>query len=160
MEIKYRAIEQQDNAALAEVIRSVFREFNIDRPGTAYYDPSTEHLFELFAKKGSFYLVATDRNQIIGGCGIYPTDGLPDGCAELVKFYLLPDYRNAGIGKELMLRCFDEAKKMAYKQLYLESMPELGTAVGMYEKYGFRHIPERLGCSGHFACDILMLKEL
>lgn len=156
----YRALEKKDNQEIAEVIRTVFREFKIDRPGTVYTDPTTDDLFALFQRKGSLYLLVENDTGIVGGCGIYPTDGLPEGYAELVKFYLLPQFRGIGIGKELMQRCIDEAKNMGYSHLYLESMPELGTAVGMYEKYGFKHIPSRLGLSGHFACDILMVKEL
>lgn len=84
MNIILRPIEQKDNAEIAEVIRTVFREFKIDRPGTVYTDPTTDDLFSLFQKKGSAYWIAEDSGVIVGGCGVYPTQGLPDGCVELV----------------------------------------------------------------------------
>jgi putative acetyltransferase len=39
-------------------------------------------------------------------------------------------------------------------------MPELGRAISLYEKAGFRMISAPLGRSGHFGCDIWMLKDL
>ncbi len=52
------------------------------------------------------------------------------------------------------------ARELGYTQLYLESFPELAKAVSMYEKAGFRPIPHALGNSGHYACNIWMLKDL
>ena len=106
------------------------------------------------------YWVAEDDNELIGGCGIYPTTGLPEGCAELVKFYLSPQSRGKGIGKKLMEQSFESAAALGYKQLYLESFPELDKAVGIYEKAGFFHLDKRMGNSGHFACTIWMMKNL
>ena len=160
MSLTFRHIQVTDNKKLAEVIRTVLREFKIDRPGTVYTDPSTDSLFEYFQTFGSSYWLAFDDDKLIGGCGIYPTEGLPKNHVELVKFYLLSGYRGLGIGKELMFKCFSDAEKLNYKHIYLESMPELNVAVGLYEKYGFKPISERLGTSGHFACNILMLKSL
>ena len=89
----------------------------------------------------------------------FPTPGLPDGCAELVKFYLLPQWRGKGVGRCLR-QCFESSKQLGYSKLYLESLPELSRAVSMYlEKSGFRHIPHALGKSGHFGCNIWMVKE-
>jgi putative acetyltransferase len=155
-----RTIEKRDNREIAEVIRSVFREFRIDKPGTVYYDPTTDDLFSLFMKPGSIYWIAEENEKIIGGCGIYATPGLPEGCAELVKLYLLPECRGKGIGKLLMEKTFESAKAFGYRQLYLESMPELSKAIGIYEKAGFSFISSRMGNSGHFCCDIWMVRDL
>lgn len=158
--IIYRNIKEKDNKELADLIRSVFREFNIDRPGTVYYDPTTDNLYELFKTTGSVYWIAEEKGTMAGGCGIYPTPGLPEGCAELVKFYLLSTWRGKGIGRMLMEKCFESARQIGYTQLYLESLPELSKAVSMYLKSGFRHIPHALGNSGHFGCNIWMVKDL
>ena len=158
--ISYRNIEKKDNKELATLIRSVFREFGIARPGTVYYDPTTDELYELFRIEGSVYWVAWVDGSMAGGCGIYPTGGLPEGFAELVKFYLLPEYRGKGIGRALMELCFDSARSMGYRHLYLESLPELSKAVSMYLKSGFTHIDHAMGNSGHFGCNIRMIKDL
>mgnify|MGYP005757568147 FL=1 len=160
MGVNIRAIIEEDNLPLATLIRQVFREFKIDRPGTVYTDPTTDALFQLFRRPGSAYFVAEVDGEIVGGCGVYPTEGLPDGCAELVKFYLTAEARGKGIGNLLMQQSINEAKKRGYRQLYLESFPELAKAVSMYERAGFTPLPHALGNSGHYACNIWMIKEL
>jgi putative acetyltransferase len=60
----------------------------------------------------------------------------------------------------LLEKCFESAKGFGYKQLYLESMPELSKAISLYEKADFKFIPAQLGNSGHFGCNIWMLKDL
>jgi putative acetyltransferase len=160
MDITYRPIKENDNKEIAELIRNVFREFNIHRPGTVYFDPTTDNLFELFRVHGSEYLIAEEDGIILGGCGVYPTPGLPEGCAELVKFYLSASHRGKGIGWNLMEKTFDTAKRNGYRQLYLESLPELSKAISLYEKAGFKFITGPLGQSGHFGCNIWMLKDL
>ena len=158
--MQIRQIASHDNAELADLIRKVFREFGIDRPGTVYTDPTTDHLFELFAKSGSVYWVAVENGRLVGGCGIYPTPHLPKGCAELVKFYVSSTHRNQGVGKMLMEQSISSARGLGYTQLYLESFPELEKAVSMYEMEGFRSIDAPLGYSGHTACTLWMVKEL
>jgi putative acetyltransferase len=156
----FRNIEEKDNKEIAELIRSVFREFKIDRPGTVYFDPTTDNLFTLFQTPGSRYWIVEEDNIIIGGCGVYATPGLPEGCAELVKLYLSSLHRGKGIGWKLLEKTFESAKKLGYKQLYLESLPELSKAISLYENTGFKHLSAPLGNSGHFGCNIWMVKDL
>ena len=160
MSVSYRTIEAGDNREIAELIRVIFREFGVDRPGTVYDDPTTDLLYELFGHPLSVYWIAFVDGVMAGGCGVFPTPGLPEGCGELVKFYLAAPYRGQGTGRRLMELCFESARALGYRQLYLESFPELSKAVGMYEKAGFHYLPRPLGNSGHFACNLWMLKIL
>lgn len=158
--LKIRKLEERDNKELATLIRNVFLEFGIARPGTVYSDPTTDDLYHLFVKEGSVYHVAEEEGIIKGGCGIYPTDGLPEGCTELVKFYLASESRGQGIGRMLMERSIESARQAGYRQLYLESLPELGRAITLYERAGFSKINHPLGNSGHFGCNIWMVMDL
>jgi putative acetyltransferase len=158
--MQIRPIEHGDNEALANVIRTALAEFGANKPGTVYFDPTTDALYELFRTPGSFYYVATIDEVVVGGCGIYPTDNLPDGTCELVKLYVSKEARGTGLGKQLMEKSLSWAKDNAYTQVYLESMPELAKAVSIYEKVGFKPLESPLGNSGHCGCDIWMLKAL
>jgi putative acetyltransferase len=160
MAIIFRLIEEKDNKEIADLIRNVFREFNIHKPGTVYFDPTTDNLYELFKKPGSEYWIAEEDGIIIGGCGVFPTPGLPDGCSELVKFYLSADQRGRGTGWRLMEKTFESARAFGYNKIYLESLPELKRAISLYEKAGFKFISGPMGNSGHFGCNIWMLKDL
>ena len=155
-----RRIKQEDNRALAEIIRSVFEEHDAPRVGTVYSDPTTDNLFELFSLPKAVLWVAERDGVVIGCCGIYPTEGLPEGCAELVKFYLSNCARGKGIGKELMERSINSAKEMGYRSLYIESLPQYSRAIAIYEKQGFKMLDRQLGKSGHSTCNVWMIKYL
>ena len=158
--ITIRNIELKDNVAIAAVIRAALTEFGANKPGTVYYDPTTDHLFELFQSAGSVYYIAEIDGTIVGGCGIFPTEGLPIGTCELVKLYLSNTARGTGLGKKLLLQSMQWSKENGYTQVYLESMPELSKAVAIYENVGFERLTQAMGNSGHCGCDIWMLKKL
>jgi putative acetyltransferase len=160
MQPTIRLIQQSDDADLGKLIKSVLAEFKANKPGTAYFDESTDHLSTVFENPKSAYWVIEEEEKIIGGAGIFPTDGLPPNTCELVKIYLYPVARGKGLGKALMNICFEKAKALGYENIYLESMPELNQAITMYEKMGFEHQCAALGNSGHFGCDIWMVKNL
>jgi putative acetyltransferase len=155
-----RPITKEDNAGTAALIRAILTVFKANRPGTVYYDPTTDDLYSLFLATNSEYRVLEINGKLAGASGIYPTQGLPDGCCELVKIYLLPEYRGQGYGKMMINECFDIARKFGFKQVYLETLPELKNAVGLYESCGFKYLDSPLGESGHFACDLWMIKDL
>ena len=158
--ITIRPIQATDNEALAKVIRDALTEFGANKPGTVYFDPTTDALYELFRTQGAFYYVAIINDELVGGCGIFPTENLPTGTCELVKLYLKSSARGTGLGKQLMLQSMEWAKANGYEQIYLESMPELSKAVSIYENVGFTRLKAPLGNSGHCGCDIWMLKQL
>jgi len=158
--ITIRTIEQQDNAELAIIIRAALKEFGANKPGTVYFDPTTDALYQLFQKEGALYFVAEESGRLLGGGGIYPSDGLPQGTCELVKMYLRPEARGIGLGKELIRKCLQTAQQMGYTQVYIESMPELKQALHTYEKFGFQYLEGPLGNTGHFGCDRWMLRTI
>lgn len=158
--MNYRSIRESDNPKVAHMIRAVFDEYKAQTKGTVYTDPTTDALFELFQVENAVFYLAEENGKIKGCCGIYPTLGLPMGCAELVKYYVAGDARGTGVGRQLFEKCEAHARTVGYKNLYIESMPDFIQAVRIYEKIGFKILAEPLGDSGHFGCDIWMLKEL
>lgn len=159
-QVHIRPIEASDNAEIARIIKSVLTEFGANKPGTVFTDPTTNQLFELFQTPNSHYFIAHTANKIIGGCGIFPTQGLPAGCIELVKLYITTEWRGKGIGYQLMENCIAKAQALNFKEIYLETLPELHIAVGLYEQLGFSYLPQPYGNSGHFACDLWLSKKI
>jgi putative acetyltransferase len=155
-----RTIESGDNPFLAKIVKDTLAEFGANHPGTVYYDATTDTLFELFQKEGAAYFVAELNGEIVGGGGIYPTDGLPAATCELVKMYLLPQARGTGLGRTLIEKSIAFAKEAGYKQVYLETMPELKQALKVYAKFGFEYLKGPMGNSGHTGCSLWMLRSL
>jgi putative acetyltransferase len=159
--INIRKIEISDNKVIASIIRSTLKEFGANKPGTVYYDATTDALYQLFEKTpGSVYYVAEYKNELVGGGGIFPSAGLPEGTCELVKMYLLKKVRGMGLGRLLIQKSLDFAKANGYRTVYLETMPELKLALKAYEKLGFKYIDSALGNTGHFGCDLFMTFDL
>ena len=158
--ITIRYIKKSDNEDLAVIIRNTLAEFGANHPGTVYFDKETDHLFELFKQEFSAYFVAESDGKLVGGGGIFPTKGLPRGTCERVKMYLLPEARGIGLGRSIMEKCLATARQLGFKEIYLESMPELKLALKIYEKFGFKYMSAPMGNSGHFGCELYMSRVL
>ena len=158
--INIRDLRKEDNPALAKVVRDTLAEFGANHPNTVYYDPTTDTLFEVFQTPRSKYFLGELNNKIVGGGGIYPTDGLPADTCELVKMYLSQEARGHGLGRTLIEKCIEAAAENGFMKIYLETMPELKQALSVYEKFGFEYLKGPMGNSGHTGCSLWMLKSL
>ena len=158
--IQIRSIQPSDNPELAVIVRNTLTEFGANVPGTVYFDPTTDTLFELFQTPKAAYFVAEENGKILGGGGIYPTEGLPENTCELVKMYLLPEARGIGLGRTLIEKCLQKAGENGFQQVYLETLDELHLALKAYEKLGFQYLSTPMGDSKHFGCGLWMLKRL
>ena len=154
-----REIQEKDNAAVEQVIRSCLIEFGANHEGTAWMDPYLGRFSEVYSKEGRTYWVAVDEDgRVVGGTGIGEVEGA-DGVCELQKMYCLPEARGTGVASRLMEAALGFAKKY-YRQCYLETLDNMTAAQKFYEKYGFRRIYETVGDTGHFACDVRYIKDL
>ncbi|MEO8148602.1 MAG: GNAT family N-acetyltransferase [Bacteroidia bacterium] len=158
-ELLIRTIQQSDNSYLAKIVRDTLTEFGCNKPGTAFADPETDFLFEQFTDERTEYFVVEINGKIVGGSGIGILKGYIEIC-ELQKMYLTHDARGKGIANQLMNKCIAFAKEKGYKKIYLETMPELNTAVTFYTKNGFEFLDKPLSQTGHFSCNIWMIKEI
>ena len=59
-----RTIQADDNKALATIIRDTLAEFKANKPGTVYFDPTTDNLFQLFETPDSAYFIAESRGSL------------------------------------------------------------------------------------------------
>lgn len=160
MAVTIRPITISDNPVIARIIRDTLTEFGANRPGTVYYDPTTDQLAELFQTPLSAYNIAEVDGKIVGGGGIFPTAGLPADTCELVKMYLLPEARGTGLGTKLIELCIQQAADSGFRKIYLETMDELKPALKVYARLGFRYLDGPMGNSGHFGCPLWMIREI
>lgn len=160
MKTLIRKIKKEDDPFIEQIIKKVFEEHSLDKPGTAYYDENLSRMSDFYSVPRSIYFVGIENKKIIGGAGIYPTRGLDEDTCELTKMYILPEARGKGFGKAFVNKCLEFAKEQGYKKIYLETMPEFKNAVSIYQRSGFSLLPGALGNTGHFTCSIHMIKEI
>ncbi|MEY4603396.1 MAG: hypothetical protein RIT43_688 [Bacteroidota bacterium] len=160
MKLIIREIRVSDNKMIAKIIRDALDEYGVGLPGTVYTDPTTDQLYGLFQVPNAVYWIVEREGGIVGGAGLYPTQGLPEGYVELVKLYLNKESRGKGIGKMLIQRCIDSANGFGYRKIYMETMPELADAIGLYTKMGFQSLGSSIGNSGHYSCTIWLERDI
>lgn len=158
--ITIREIKQNDNPAVAKVIRDVLIEHDVPRVGTAYADPELDAMFEAYNNPGSVYFVLEKDDKIVGGAGIAPLQKGHESVCELQKMYFLLEARGRGLGSLLIEKCLLAAKEMGYKKCYLETMPYMQNAQRLYLRTGFTYLKEPMGNTGHGACPVWMLKDI
>lgn len=155
---KIRPMRAEDNAAFLAVVQQCVLEFGYtDSPYITH--PEESDLFGQFAHPHSrIYVIEDESGDIVGGGGFGPLRNDPSIC-ELQKVYFLPRVRGKGLGRKLMERLMAEAAPHGFSLFYLETVPEMITAVTLYEKLGFTPT-ERKKPYGHDCCTIFMQKKV
>lgn len=88
--------------------------------------------------RGGCIFLAKEGEEIIGTAGLWKES---EEEYELVKMTVAPAYRGKGISKLLLERCLSAARELGAEKIILYSNSQLKTALGLYEKYGFHHVP-------------------
>jgi putative acetyltransferase len=155
-----RPITAADDAAMAQVIRTVMPEFGASGPGFAINDPEVDHLSVAYSAPRAAFFVLVRDSSVVGGGGIAPlVGGDPDVC-ELRKMYFLGEVRGHGQGRRMLQRCIDAARQFGYHRCYLETLTGMDAAQHLYTAAGFKPLCGPLGATGHFACDRYFVLDL
>ena len=88
--------------------------------------------------KGGKIFFAESAGNIIGTVALMPTKNKL--VFELTKMAVKPEYRNRGIGKELLKKCIDYSKSNSYSSIILYSNKKLKNAIHLYRNFGFKEI--------------------
>ena len=155
-----REIEPEDNSKIANAIRTVLIEFGVPKVGTAYADKILDTLFEAYNMENAIYYVIEKNGEIFGGAGVKQLDNYIGNVCELQKMYFLPEARGIGLGSKMMQTCLQKAKQFGFEQCYLETLPYMKDARKLYRKVGFKDLEAPMGDTGHYSCNLWMLKDL
>ncbi len=101
------------------------------------YDHELEDLEDKYGLPyGRLYLVFYDG--VLAGCiGLRKIDS--ENC-EMKRLYVKPQFRGKKIASFLVKHIIEEARKIGYKHILLDTLPFLETAINMYKNYGFYEI--------------------
>jgi len=155
-----RLIQPEDNARVAEIIRTVMPEFGASGEGFAIHDNEVDNMYEAYTQKRCAYYVCEADGKIVGGGGVAPLAGGDADTCELKKMYFMPEGRGKGYGQNVLNECLKAAREIGYSYCYLETFNTMNDAMKLYAKNGFEKIPGPCGNTGHFACDTFYRKQL
>jgi putative acetyltransferase len=125
-----------------------------------------EKLYDTYNQEGCRFIVVKDldHNTCIGAAGLAPLAGLPpsDGVGEIRDVVVDESYRGRGIGRMLLERALDEARRLGYKRIYLETTPQMEKAQKLFLNFGFtpvkqqQHTPGKEQKEESFPCYYLL----
>ena len=160
MKYSIRLIQESDNAHVANVIRTVMREFGAVGEGYSIVDPEVDDMFGNYADETSCYYVVESGGVISGGAGIAPLQGGVVTTCELRKMFFLPELRGLGLGRQLITKLMGEARTRGFTTCYLETLERMERANSLYQKIGFKLLEGPLGNTGHCSCELWYAMKL
>ncbi|HKY26663.1 MAG TPA: GNAT family N-acetyltransferase [Pyrinomonadaceae bacterium] len=83
-------------------------------------------------------LLAYEEDQLAGCIALRE---LENGACEMKRLYLRPNFRGRGFGRELAEKIIDEARRIGYKRMCLDTLPgRMDHALSLYRSLGFKEI--------------------
>lgn len=135
---RLRPATNHDAKDVKDLVFTVLGEYGLE-PDPDQTDADLEDIEEsYYARGGAFYVLETQAGEIIGAYGLFPMGA---GTCELRKMYLHADHRGQGLGKRLLEDALDNARRLGFKQIVLETASVLKEAVTLYKRYGFTPHP-------------------
>ncbi len=124
--------------------------------------PHTEEFKEQIINKNRIVYIYKIDNEFIGECNIVFENGeytIPKRRIYLSHLIVKKEYRNKGIGSEILKYIIELYKKYGYSEITLGVDCENSGAIHIYEKYGFRIYEDAEDEYGKFYKMIKNLKE-
>ena len=104
-----------------------------------HFDQEILHLEDKYGKPDGRIYVAFFEGKLAGCIGLKKID---NEICEMKRLYVRPEFRGKHIGNILAEKIIDEAKKIGYKSMVLDTFPFLSAAIKMYKNMGFYEIEQ------------------
>lgn len=128
--------------ARIEDARKIFREYEQWLGLDLCFQNFEEEMRSLpgkYAPPDGRLILAYKDGELAGGIALRKIE---EGICEMKRLYLRENARSGGIGRELIEKLIEEARKIGYKKMRLDTFPpKMGKAVELYRSHGFYEIP-------------------
>jgi putative acetyltransferase len=88
--------------------------------------------------RGALLIARSPDAEALGCIALRPID--PEAC-EMKRLFVAPAARGSGLGRALVEALIEEARRLGYREMKLDTLPDLGAAVRLYRDLGFAPIP-------------------
>jgi putative acetyltransferase len=141
-----RAATNQDSERIIALVFGVLSEYGLP-PDPGSKDADLKDIEGSYIRAGGVFEVIEDKaGNLLGTYGLYPLD--KETC-ELRKMYFVPKIRGKGLGRRVLERAVEHARRLHYKAIVLETHSALKEAIHLYTRFGFvptklEHVTERV----------------
>jgi GNAT superfamily N-acetyltransferase len=80
------------------------------------------------------------RDMTGAALGVIALKPLGEGVGEIKRLYVRPEGRGLGLGRALAAAIIEQARRIGYRELKLDTLPKLEGAITLYRGFGFRPI--------------------
>jgi GNAT superfamily N-acetyltransferase len=137
LEILIRHAQTTDIPEVRELLREYVAWIDLD---LAFQEIDAE-LAELpgdYAPPDGVLLVVPEGHRLIATIALRPYDGT---ICEMKRLFVRPEARGRGLARQLIARLLDEARRIGYTEIRLDTLPMMGDAQALYVNLGFVDIP-------------------
>lgn len=134
-DVTIRAATNEDGEKITALVFDTLREYGLS-PDPESTDADLKEIEESYFKTGGLFEVIEDNSgNLVGTVGLYPLDG--ETC-ELRKMYFAPELRGRGLGRYVLERTVNNARRLGFKRIRLETASVLEKAIKLYTRFGFK----------------------
>lgn len=122
-------------------VRDLFREYSKLVASAICFESFERELAELpgrYSPPGGALMIADVRGELAGCAALRQLDS---AAGEMKRLYVRSEFQGLGLGRLLTERIIEEARRIGYTVLRLDTLPKLHRAIDMYKKMGFSEIP-------------------
>lgn len=135
--IEYKQVQGLE---LLEQIKELFVEYARSLSIDLEFQDFTAELAELPGKyvspEGLLLLVLVNGET----AGMAALRKITEDTSEMKRLYVRDNYRGLGIGRRLVEMILEEARRIGYRSICLDTLPEQKPAQALYESFGFKDI--------------------
>ncbi len=133
-ELLIREATSDDGAEVIKLVASVLAEFQLPfEPDSK--DADLADIERMYLQSGGVFEVIQDKSgRLLGTYGLFP---LNDITCELRKMYFLPEIRGRGLGRKVLERAVNHARRLGFQRIVLETIGVLERAIHLYTRFGF-----------------------
>ncbi|UCB52563.1 MAG: GNAT family N-acetyltransferase [Candidatus Zixiibacteriota bacterium] len=120
--------------------RELLREYAASLGFDLHFQEFKKELAEFpgeYAPPDGRFLLAWHNEQLAGSVALRK---ISDSVCEMKRLYVRPEFRKKGIGRKLAEAVIDEARKIGYRHMRLDTVPFMKEAIALYGSLGFKEI--------------------
>lgn len=134
LQLKHITNEDADLETARHLFREYSNELAVDLCFQSFEEELSNPLKKYGPPKGSLILAFWNGTPV----GTVALQALEEeGACEMKRLYVQAEYRKYGIGEALVQQILEDAVKLGYTKMKLDTLERLKAAITLYLKYGF-----------------------